>query len=67
MSKADSLNGVLMFFIPGNDELGPLVEGYLVPLEWRGSKDLEKARQWFEEAWANALAELEKYVRQAVG
>jgi len=67
MSKADSLTGVLMFFIPCNDELGPYVEGYLVCLEWRSSRELEKARQWFYEAWANALAELEKYVRQGVG
>jgi hypothetical protein len=66
ISEADPLTGVLVFFILCNGEVEPCMEVYLVHSGWRSSREWEEARQWFDRAWVNALAEREKYVRQRV-
>jgi uncharacterized protein YndB with AHSA1/START domain len=61
MNTAKPLTHVIVFFIP----ISKGVEVHLLHTGWRDSAEWEEARQWFNRAWTNAFAELQKYVNKA--
>jgi hypothetical protein len=61
MNSARPLTHVIVFFIPTSKG----VEVHLLHTGWRDSAEWEEARQWFDRAWTNAFAELQKYVTKA--
>jgi uncharacterized protein YndB with AHSA1/START domain len=63
MNNADPLTQVMAFFIPCEQQSEVCTEVYLMHSGWRGSKRWEEARQWFDRTWAQALSELQKYVK----
>jgi hypothetical protein len=60
MNDVDPLTHVVVFFIPSSDGAVPRTEVHLVHSGWRSSPEWEEARQWFANAWAVALEELER-------
>jgi len=63
MNNADPLTQVVVFFVPCDRESEQCTEIHLIHFGWRGSEEWEKARLWFDKAWAVALSELERYVK----
>jgi uncharacterized protein YndB with AHSA1/START domain len=61
MNNAKPLTHVIVFFIPSAEG----TEVHLLHTGWRDSLEWEEARQWFDNAWTNALEELQKYVNKA--
>jgi uncharacterized protein YndB with AHSA1/START domain len=64
MNNADPLTQVVVFFVPCGRRSEDCTEVYLIHSGWKSSKRWEEARQWFERTWAQALSELEKYVKR---
>jgi uncharacterized protein YndB with AHSA1/START domain len=62
MNDADPLTHVLVFFIPGGEGAEVWTDVYLIHSGWRSSEEWEQARQWFEQAWSAAFAELSRQV-----
>jgi uncharacterized protein YndB with AHSA1/START domain len=58
MNNVRPLTSVTVFFIPCQDS----TEVHLLHTGWRDTAEWEEARQWFDKAWGNALAELKSYV-----
>ena len=57
MNAADPLTHVSVFFSPISDGENA-TEIHLVHTGWRSDDDWERAREWFEGVWENALASL---------
>jgi uncharacterized protein YndB with AHSA1/START domain len=60
MNERRPLTTVAAFFMPS----GEGTEVHLLHTGWGCTREWEGARVWFEKAWANALAELQKYVNK---
>jgi uncharacterized protein YndB with AHSA1/START domain len=58
MNHTRPLTNVVAFFIPyrGGTEV------HLLHVGWRDTAEWQKAREWFDKAWATSFAQLQKYV-----
>jgi len=58
MNNVRPLTNVTVFFVSHSEG----TEIHLLHTGWRDSAEWEEARQWFDNAWAKALSELQNYI-----
>lgn len=62
MNRVEPLTHVSVTFIPGFDNHS--TEIHLIHTGWGRNEDWQKARNWFESVWTNALASLNNKIDQ---